>query len=60
LIAQYEFLPLHVDKANALAAKLNLQRTFTEETNLTEIYNADLADASAKAPTKAKIGFLKR
>lgn len=60
LIAQYEFLPLQVAKANALAAKLNLQRTFTEETNLTEIYNADLPDANAKAPAKAKIGFVKR
>jgi ATP-dependent 26S proteasome regulatory subunit len=56
LIAKYNFKPLAVKKANALARSLGLNSHFSEPTKLTDIYNdADIGFEAQE--TKMAIGF---
>jgi hypothetical protein len=56
LIAKYDFKPLAIEKANALARSLGLNSHFSEPTKLTDIYND--ADIRFEAQgTKMAIGF---
>jgi hypothetical protein len=56
MLVDYEFGPLSVVDANALAKKLEIKATFTEPTVLTDIYNYETEQVLKEANDK-KIGF---